>query len=80
MCVIRFTRSKYELTQLLDDDSKGYFVQSTVIVAKEAKQALMSTDILGPILTVWPYPATLSWKDILSIVNSTGAFGLTGSM
>ena len=80
MCVVRFTPSEYELMQLSDDDSKGYFVQSTVIVAKEAKQDLMSTDVLGPILTVWPYPATLSWKDILSIVNSTGAFGLTGSM
>lgn len=34
------------------DDSKGYFIQPTVIVTKDPKSITMSEEIFGPVLTV----------------------------
>ena len=38
------------------DDSKGWFIEPTVIVAKDGKYTTMCEEIFGPVLTVYEYP------------------------
>ena len=38
------------------DSSKGYFIEPTVIVAKDPKYRTMREEIFGPVLTLWVYP------------------------
>ncbi|MEI9943011.1 MAG: aldehyde dehydrogenase family protein [Chitinophagaceae bacterium] len=39
------------------DKKEGYFVQPTVIEAKDPKYVTMCEEIFGPVLTVYIYPA-----------------------
>ena len=39
------------------DKKEGYFIQPTVIEAKNPKYVTMCEEIFGPVLTVYIYPA-----------------------
>ena len=39
------------------DKNEGYFIQPTVIEAKDPKYVTMCEEIFGPVLTVYVYPA-----------------------
>lgn len=61
------------------DGSKGYFVNPTVIVAKDAKYRTMCEEIFGPVLTIHVYEPD-QFEDILKVVDDTSPYALTGSI
>ena len=61
------------------DKSKGYFVQPTVIEAKDPLYVTMCEEIFGPVLTIYVYKAS-EFEKTLDLVNSTSPYALTGSI
>jgi len=61
------------------DDSKGYFIEPTVVVASDPKHKLMEEEIFGPVLTVFVYPEG-KFKETLELCDTTSPYGLTGSI
>ena len=61
------------------DRSKGYFIEPTVIVAKDPKYRTMCEEIFGPVLTIHVYDAE-KWDETLEIVNTTSPYALTGAI
>jgi len=61
------------------DDSKGYFIEPTVILAKKADYKTMCTELFGPVLTVYVYEDH-EWQDCLDLVNETSPYALTGAI
>ncbi len=61
------------------DKSKGYFIQPTVIEARDPKYTTMCEEIFGPVLTVYVYKAA-EFEKTLDLVDSTSPSALTGSI
>lgn len=61
------------------EDSKGYFIDPTVIVAKDPKYVTMETELFGPVLTVYVYEDE-DFEATLDLVDSTSPYALTGSI
>lgn len=59
--------------------TEGYFVQPTVIEAKDPKYVTMCEEIFGPVLTVYVYPAD-EFEKTLELVDGTSPYALTGSI
>ncbi|KAI8055096.1 Aldehyde/histidinol dehydrogenase [Syncephalis plumigaleata] len=58
------------------DDSVGYFIRPTVLVAKDPHYKTITEEIFGPVVTVYVYPAD-EYEKTLSLVNNTSQYGLT---
>ena len=61
------------------DKSKGYFIQPTIIEAKDARYTTMCEEIFGPVLTVYIYNAN-KFEETLNLVDNTSPYALTGSI
>ena len=61
------------------DKSKGWFIEPTVIEAKDPKFVTMCEEIFGPVLTIHVYP-TGEFEKTLELVDSTSPYALTGSI
>jgi 1-pyrroline-5-carboxylate dehydrogenase len=61
------------------DKSKGYFVEPTVIVAKDPKYVTMCEELFGPVVTVHVYD-TNEFEATLELVDSTSPYALTGAV
>lgn len=61
------------------DKSKGYFIEPTVIVAKDASYRTMCEEIFGPVLTIYVYDPE-KWLETLKIVDNTSPYALTGAI
>ncbi len=61
------------------DDSKGYFIEPTVILTTNPHYVTMEEEIFGPVLTVYVYDAG-KWKESLDLVDGTSPYGLTGAI
>src|SRR6188508_3432837 len=61
------------------DKTKGYFVQPTIIEAKDPKYVTMCEEIFGPVLTIYIYNAS-QFERTLDLVNSTSPYALTGAV
>ncbi|KAF5322338.1 hypothetical protein D9619_000232 [Psilocybe cf. subviscida] len=61
------------------DDSKGYFVQPTVILTTDPKSVTMTEEIFGPVLTVYVYEDS-KWEETLKLIDETTQYALTGSI
>ncbi len=61
------------------DKSKGYFIEPTVIVAKDPTYRTMCEEIFGPVLSVYVYDEN-KWEETLDIVNTTSPYALTGAI
>ncbi len=61
------------------DDSDGWFVEPTVIETSNPDHAIMSTELFGPIITVFAYEDD-RWSETLDLVDSTSPFALTGAV
>jgi 1-pyrroline-5-carboxylate dehydrogenase len=61
------------------DKTEGYFIQPTVIEAKDPLYVTMCEEIFGPVLTVYVYNAE-KFEDALELVNKTSPYALTGSI
>ncbi len=58
---------------------EGYFIEPTVIRAKEPRYRTLCEEIFGPVLTIYVYPEK-DWSKSLDLVNSTSPYGLTGAV
>ncbi|HEV8196370.1 MAG TPA: L-glutamate gamma-semialdehyde dehydrogenase [Gemmatimonadales bacterium] len=61
------------------DDSKGWFIEPTLIQVKNPQYRTMCEELFGPVLTVYVYPDK-DWKATLGLVNSTSPYALTGAV
>ncbi|MBK7650729.1 MAG: L-glutamate gamma-semialdehyde dehydrogenase [Flammeovirgaceae bacterium] len=61
------------------DKSKGYFIEPTVIVTKDASSITMCEEIFGPVITIYVYHAE-NFEQTLELVDSTSPYALTGSI
>jgi 1-pyrroline-5-carboxylate dehydrogenase len=61
------------------DDSKGYFVRPTVILAKTPRYRTMCDELFGPVLTLHVYDET-KWEETLDLVDTTSPYALTGAV
>mgnify|MGYP003874672567 CR=1 FL=1 len=59
------------------DDSKGFFVQPTVILTKDPLSPTMVDEIFGPVLTVYVYEDN-KFEETCSLIDTTTTYALTG--
>ena len=61
------------------DKSKGYFIEPTVILAKSATYATMTTELFGPVITIYIYEDA-EWESSLKLVDESTEYALTGAI
>jgi 1-pyrroline-5-carboxylate dehydrogenase len=61
------------------DDSRGWFVEPTVIKTDDPDFRLMRDELFGPVVTAYVYDEK-RWDDTLRLVDSTGTYALTGAV
>ncbi len=61
------------------DDSVGYFIEPTVILAKEPHFKTMVEEIFGPVLTLYVYEDD-KYTETLELCDSSSLYGLTGAI
>ena len=61
------------------DKSKGYFIEPTIIVAKDPKYVTMCEELFGPVLTLHVYDGD-KFEEALELVDSTSIYALTGAI
>lgn len=61
------------------DDSKGYYVEPTIIETQNPRSVTMVKEIFGPVITVYPY-ADDDIDATCELVDTTTEYALTGSI
>jgi 1-pyrroline-5-carboxylate dehydrogenase len=61
------------------DKSKGYFIEPTLIETTNPKYATMSTELFGPVMTVYVYKDD-AFEATLKLVDETSEYALTGAI
>ncbi|RXK86151.1 L-glutamate gamma-semialdehyde dehydrogenase [Filimonas effusa] len=61
------------------DKSEGYFIEPTVIEAKDPRYVTMCEEIFGPVLTLYVYDAD-NYEKALELVDTTSPYALTGAV
>ena len=61
------------------DDSKGYFIEPTLVQTTKPDYKLLCEEIFGPVVTTYVYPDA-KWKDTLKLVDRTSPYALTGAV
>jgi 1-pyrroline-5-carboxylate dehydrogenase len=61
------------------DDSKGYFVEPTVIETRDPGFRTMREELFGPVVTTYVYDED-RWDETLELVDTTAPYGLTGAV
>ncbi len=61
------------------DDSKGWFVEPTVIKTDDPGFRLLRDELFGPVVTAHVYDER-RWDDTLRLVDETGTYALTGAV
>ena len=64
------------------DDSKGFFIHPTIYLTSNPHHALLSTELFGPILTIYVYDdsAPNAYLDICKLIDTTSDYALTGAV
>jgi len=63
----------------LGDDSRGWFVEPTIVLARRPDLPLMREEIFGPVLTVWVYQ-DLEIDETLALCDRGTPYALTGAV
>ncbi len=61
------------------DDSRGYFVEPTVIETYDPDFRLLRDELFGPVVTTYVYDEK-RWDDTLDLIDRTASYGLTGAV
>jgi 1-pyrroline-5-carboxylate dehydrogenase len=61
------------------DKSQGWFIQPTVILAKDPKYKSMCEEIFGPIITIYVYDDD-KYEETLHLCDETSPYALTGAI
>jgi 1-pyrroline-5-carboxylate dehydrogenase len=67
------------------DDSAGFFIHPTIYVTNNPRHHLLSTELFGPILTLYIYDddrpnAVDAFAAVCNLIDSTSSYALTGSI
>ncbi|KAL3899409.1 MAG: hypothetical protein SGCHY_002065 [Lobulomycetales sp.] len=60
-------------------DTTGYFVEPTVLVTRSHEAPTMKTEIFGPVVTCFVYPAA-DWRTWLDTAANSSDYALTGAI
>jgi len=61
------------------DKTNGYFIEPTVLLAKDPKYTTMCEEIFGPVLTIYVYDEN-KFEETLKLVDETSSYALTGAI
>ena len=61
------------------DKSEGYYIEPTVIQAKDPKYITMVEELFGPVLTIYVYKDA-DYEKTLDLLDETSPYGLTGAI
>ncbi|CAI8166588.1 MAG: 1-pyrroline-5-carboxylate dehydrogenase [Polaribacter sp. SA4-10] len=61
------------------DKSVGYFIEPTVILAKSPMYSTMTTELFGPVMTIYLYEDS-EWEASLKLVDESTEYALTGAI
>ncbi|MEX0986538.1 MAG: L-glutamate gamma-semialdehyde dehydrogenase [Bacteroidales bacterium] len=61
------------------DKTQGYFIDPTVILAKDPKYVTMEEELFGPVLTIYVYQDD-KVEETVDILNDTSIYALTGAI
>lgn len=61
------------------DKSVGWFIEPTVIVTTNPKYETLTTELFGPVLTIYVYEDA-QWAETLKLVDETSPYALTGAI
>jgi 1-pyrroline-5-carboxylate dehydrogenase len=61
------------------DKTKGYFIEPTIIEAKDPNYVSLCEEIFGPVLTIYVYDEN-KFEETIELVNNTSPYALTGSI
>jgi 1-pyrroline-5-carboxylate dehydrogenase len=61
------------------DDSKGYFIEPTVILADSPDYRTMEEEIFGPVMTLYVYDDN-KYEETLELCDQTSIYALTGAI
>lgn len=59
--------------------TKGYFIEPTIIVAKDPHYITMCEELFGPVLTIYIYDDN-KFEKTLDLINTTSNYALTGAI
>ncbi len=61
------------------DKSEGYFIEPTVLLAKNPQYITMCEEIFGPVLTIYVYEDE-QYEETLELLDKTSPYALTGAV
>jgi len=61
------------------DESKGYFIEPTVVLTTDPKYFSMQKELFGPLVTLYIYEDK-KWRETLKLVDETSEYALTGAV
>ena len=61
------------------DNSKGYFIEPTVVVTSNSNYDTMNRELFGPLVTIYIYPDN-DWENTLKLIDKTSDYALTGAV
>lgn len=61
------------------DKKKGYFIEPTIIEARDPAYVTMCEEIFGPVLTLYVYDED-KFEQAIELVNATSGYALTGAL
>jgi 1-pyrroline-5-carboxylate dehydrogenase len=61
------------------DKTEGYFIEPTVVLAKDPHFRTMKEEIFGPVPTIYVYDDD-AFEETLAVCDATSAYGLTGAV
>ena len=61
------------------DKSVGYFIEPTIILAKSPMYSTMTTELFGPVMTIYLYEDS-EWEASLKLVDESTEYALTGAI
>ena len=61
------------------DDSRGYFIEPTVVLTSNPSHEMMCEEIFGPVVSVYVYPKD-KFDETLKLVDESSSYALTGAI
>ena len=61
------------------DDSRGYFIEPTVVLTLNPSHEMMCEEIFGPVVSVYVYPKD-KFDETLKLVDESSSYALTGAI